>query len=180
MNSFPEWLVPMAATLTQERFSGPEWIFERKFDGIRLLAYKNGDDVQVFSRNHLPKNLPAVRGAVRFRGAFPQIPEGALQDAGRAARAEEARAARAVRRVKWLTGRGWAAAAAVGAATIWGFGWRGVTLLLAFFISASALSRKKTTRNARQVIANGGVAALAALSGSWTWFAGALATANAD
>lgn len=55
-----------------------------------------------------------------------------------------------------------------------------MTLLLAFFISASALSRKKTTRNARQVIANGGVAALAALSGSWTWFAGALATANAD
>ena len=30
----------MAATLTQERFSGPEWMFERKFDGIRLLAYK--------------------------------------------------------------------------------------------------------------------------------------------
>jgi ATP-dependent DNA ligase len=40
--SFPEWLVPMAATLTQERFTGPEWLFERKFDGIRLLAYKNG------------------------------------------------------------------------------------------------------------------------------------------
>jgi hypothetical protein len=27
--AFPEWLEPMAATLTQERFSGPEWIFER-------------------------------------------------------------------------------------------------------------------------------------------------------
>src|SRR5437773_616325 len=36
--SFPEWVEPMAATLTQERFTGPEWIFERKFDGIRLLA----------------------------------------------------------------------------------------------------------------------------------------------
>src|SRR5215213_6643621 len=45
MTAFPEWLVPMAATLTQERFSGPEWIFERKFDGIRLLAYKKGSDV---------------------------------------------------------------------------------------------------------------------------------------
>ena len=32
----------MAATLTQERFTGPEWIFERKFDGIRLLAFKQG------------------------------------------------------------------------------------------------------------------------------------------
>jgi bifunctional non-homologous end joining protein LigD len=61
MSSFPEWLVPMAATLTQERFSGPEWIFERKFDGIRLLAYKKGNDVQLFSRNHLPQNIPAVQ-----------------------------------------------------------------------------------------------------------------------
>ena len=40
MTTFPEWVEPMAATLTQERFTGPEWIFERKFDGIRLLAFK--------------------------------------------------------------------------------------------------------------------------------------------
>src|SRR5215211_7737206 len=64
MASFPEWLVPMAATLTQERFTGPEWIFERKFDGIRLLAYKKGNDVQLFSRNHLPQNIPAVQQAI--------------------------------------------------------------------------------------------------------------------
>ena len=64
MFSFPEWLVPMAATLTQERFSGPEWIFERKFDGIRLLAYKKGNDVQLFTRNHLPHNMPAVEQAI--------------------------------------------------------------------------------------------------------------------
>ena len=32
----------MAATLTQERFTGPDWIFERKLDGIRLLAFKHG------------------------------------------------------------------------------------------------------------------------------------------
>ena len=54
----------MAATLTQERFSGPEWIFERKFDGIRLLAYKKGDDVRLFSRNHLPQNLPTIQHAI--------------------------------------------------------------------------------------------------------------------
>ena len=64
MTAFPEWLVPMAATLTQERFSGAEWIFERKFDGIRLLAYKKGDDVQLFSRNHLPQDLPAIQHAI--------------------------------------------------------------------------------------------------------------------
>src|ERR1700752_4340668 len=54
--SFPEWVVPMAATLTQERFTGPEWIFERKLDGIRMLAFKQGADVRLFSRNQLPLN----------------------------------------------------------------------------------------------------------------------------
>src|SRR5215831_4264512 len=63
-NFFPEWIEPMAATLTQERFTGPEWSFERKFDGIRLLAYKQGKQVELFSRNHLPQNLPAVSQAI--------------------------------------------------------------------------------------------------------------------
>jgi bifunctional non-homologous end joining protein LigD len=60
----------MAATLTRERFSGPDWIFERKLDGIRLLAFKRGGEVQLFSRNHLPQNAayPAYVDAV---GALP-------------------------------------------------------------------------------------------------------------
>ena len=60
----PEWFEPMAATLTQDRFSGPEWIFERKFDGIRLLAFKRGPDVQLFSRNRLPQNIPTLSDAI--------------------------------------------------------------------------------------------------------------------
>ncbi|MEK6321934.1 MAG: ATP-dependent DNA ligase [Acidobacteriota bacterium] len=62
--SFPEWVEPMAATLTQERFTGPEWVFERKLDGIRLLAFKQGPDVRLFSRNRLPQNIPAVAKAI--------------------------------------------------------------------------------------------------------------------
>ena len=54
----------MAATLTQERFNGPEWIFERKFDGIRLLAYKKGSRVELFSRNRLPQTIPALAAAI--------------------------------------------------------------------------------------------------------------------
>jgi bifunctional non-homologous end joining protein LigD len=46
----------MAATLTRERFATPEWVFERKLDGIRLLAFKQGSDVRLFSRNQLPRN----------------------------------------------------------------------------------------------------------------------------
>jgi ATP-dependent DNA ligase len=63
-SSFPDWLEPMAATLTAERFTGPEWIFERKYDGIRLLAYKQDRDVQLFSRNRLPQDCPEIAKAV--------------------------------------------------------------------------------------------------------------------
>lgn len=83
----------------------------------------------------------------------------------------------------WLTRRGAAAALAVGLATTWGMGWRGVLLLFAFFISSSLLTTPKGgagRRNERQVLANGGVAALAALLGNWPAFAGALAAATAD
>lgn len=62
--SFPDWVEPMAATLTQERLTGPEWIFERKFDGIRLLAFKHGQDVRLFSRNRLPQHIPSVVQAI--------------------------------------------------------------------------------------------------------------------
>jgi ATP-dependent DNA ligase len=55
-NAFPDWLEPMAATLTQERFAGPEWVFERKLDGIRLLAFRQGPDIRLLSRNRLPQN----------------------------------------------------------------------------------------------------------------------------
>jgi bifunctional non-homologous end joining protein LigD len=62
--SFPDWIQPMAATLTQERFASPEWSFERKFDGIRLIAYKRGRDVRLFSRNQKPQKIPAVSQAI--------------------------------------------------------------------------------------------------------------------
>jgi bifunctional non-homologous end joining protein LigD len=54
----------MAATLTQDRFTGPEWVFERKLDGIRLLAFKDAAGVRLLSRNRLPQELPAVARAV--------------------------------------------------------------------------------------------------------------------
>jgi len=60
----PDWLEPMAATLTQDRFIGRDWLFERKFDGIRLLAYKRGADVRLYSRNRLPQNLPELARAI--------------------------------------------------------------------------------------------------------------------
>src|SRR5437867_3580334 len=57
----------MAATLTQERFAAPEWVFERKLDGIRLLAFKHGDNVRLLSRNRLAQNqsYPSVVDAIK-------------------------------------------------------------------------------------------------------------------
>ena len=65
LTAFPDWLDPMAATLTYERFGGPDWIFERKFDGIRLLAYRQGRNVRLLSRNQLPQQHPAIEAALR-------------------------------------------------------------------------------------------------------------------
>jgi bifunctional non-homologous end joining protein LigD len=60
----------MAATLTRERFSGPEWVFERKLDGIRLLAFKEERRVRLLSRNRLPQN-EAYPSFVRAIEALP-------------------------------------------------------------------------------------------------------------
>ena len=63
-DEFPDWVEPMAATLTQERFTGPDWTFERKLDGIRLVAFKQGRDVRLFSRTQKQKELPRIAAAV--------------------------------------------------------------------------------------------------------------------
>ena len=75
----PEWLEPMAATLTQERFgTGGDWLFERKFDGIRLLVYKRGNDVRLYSRNRLLQNLPELQRAVARLPAREVILDGEM------------------------------------------------------------------------------------------------------
>jgi bifunctional non-homologous end joining protein LigD len=89
----------MAATLTQERFTGPEWIFERKFDGIRLLAFKQGDEVRLFSRNRLPQHYPAVAAAIA------KLPPRDLILDGEATWRGEDTAAYYVFDVLWLDGR---------------------------------------------------------------------------
>jgi len=96
MTSFPEWIEPMAATLTYERFAGPEWIFERKIDGIRILAFKRGSDVQLFSRNRLPQNIPAIASALADLPGQELIVDGELTWEGGAYHVFD---------VMWLDGR---------------------------------------------------------------------------
>jgi len=49
----PTGAAAMKATLTGERFSDPAWIFERKLDGIRCVAVRDGGPVRLHSRNDL-------------------------------------------------------------------------------------------------------------------------------
>ena len=50
-SAHPEWIAPMLAVLTDARFSDPDWIFERKLDGVRLLVFRDGDRIRLMTRN---------------------------------------------------------------------------------------------------------------------------------
>jgi bifunctional non-homologous end joining protein LigD len=57
---------PMLATATEKVFDDAEWLYEMKWDGYRTIAVKQGDDVQLWSRNELSfnKKFPAIADAV--------------------------------------------------------------------------------------------------------------------
>lgn len=90
----------MAATLTQERFTSPEWTFERKYDGIRALAFKQGRSVRLLSRNRLPQHYPAVVAAIQALDVRDVVLDGELTWRG------ETREAYYVFDVLWIDGRG--------------------------------------------------------------------------
>jgi bifunctional non-homologous end joining protein LigD len=46
----------MKAVLTDEPFSDPNWIFERKLDGIRCLAHRDGSGLRLLSRTDRDMN----------------------------------------------------------------------------------------------------------------------------
>jgi len=50
-NAKPAWFEPELATLTRDRFSDPAWFYERKLDGERCLAFRDGDELRLMTRN---------------------------------------------------------------------------------------------------------------------------------
>ena len=57
----------MLATLSKEPVTGPEWVYEEKYDGIRAVAYRDGDRVRLLSRTgqDLTAGFSSVADAVR-------------------------------------------------------------------------------------------------------------------
>jgi bifunctional non-homologous end joining protein LigD len=45
----------MLATLVREPFNREGWIYEEKYDGYRIVAYKDGEKVQLLSRNSIDR-----------------------------------------------------------------------------------------------------------------------------
>lgn len=52
------------ARLHHEAFSYPGWLYERKLDGVRILAHRRGTDIRLWTRNHKARH-----------GHFPEIVE---------------------------------------------------------------------------------------------------------
>jgi bifunctional non-homologous end joining protein LigD len=67
MATVPFRTAPMLATLVDEPFTRPNWTFEEKYDGVRILAYKEGAKVTLFSRNAIDRTVryPEIATALR-------------------------------------------------------------------------------------------------------------------
>ena len=62
----PKLTQPMLATLSEKPFNSKEWLFELKLDGMRALVSKNGDKIDMWTRNgkSLIHRFPALASAV--------------------------------------------------------------------------------------------------------------------
>ena len=56
MAKIPFHVAPMLATLVEKPFSKANWVFEEKYDGVRMLAYKEGSKVSLISRNAIKRS----------------------------------------------------------------------------------------------------------------------------
>ena len=63
---------PMKAVLSDQPFSDPDWLFERKLDGIRCIGIKDKSGVRLMSRT-----------ARQMNDQFPEIAEALRQEPAR-------------------------------------------------------------------------------------------------
>jgi bifunctional non-homologous end joining protein LigD len=69
-NTIPFRISPMLASLAREPFQRKGWVFEEKYDGYRIVAYKEGKNVQLYSRNAIERaaRYPHIAAGI---GALP-------------------------------------------------------------------------------------------------------------
>jgi bifunctional non-homologous end joining protein LigD len=74
-----EFVTPMKARLVDRAPRGTDWIYEIKFDGIRAITVKNGESVDLYSRNHLKlSHYDEINAAVRELPAESAVIDGEI------------------------------------------------------------------------------------------------------
>jgi bifunctional non-homologous end joining protein LigD len=70
----------MMATLVDAAFDHPDWIFEPKFDGLRVLVRFDGRNLTLISRNDKPQEgvFPDVAAALRKAATGPLVADGEI------------------------------------------------------------------------------------------------------
>lgn len=68
----PFRISPMLAALTAKPFDEPGWVYEEKYDGIRLLAYKEGSHVKLLTRNNIERSESFHRITRTIRALQPK------------------------------------------------------------------------------------------------------------
>jgi bifunctional non-homologous end joining protein LigD len=77
-NAIPFRIHPMLATLVRKPFEKRGWVYEEKYDGFRIVAYKEGDRVSLMSRNDIDRSarLPHIANAVKALGSRTLLLDG--------------------------------------------------------------------------------------------------------
>ncbi|HEV2500424.1 MAG TPA: non-homologous end-joining DNA ligase [Terriglobia bacterium] len=70
-NRIPFRIKPMLATLVREPFHKLGWVYEEKYDGDRIVAYKEGDQVRMLSRSGIDRTRQFPQIAAEIRGLQP-------------------------------------------------------------------------------------------------------------
>jgi len=67
MSKVPFRISPMLATLVDAPFRRTDWVFEEKYDGVRILAYKEDSDVFLISRSAINRTskYPEIASAIQ-------------------------------------------------------------------------------------------------------------------
>jgi len=78
--AMPSWVEPQLATLTRERFSSPAWIFERKLDGERCLAFAGAAGVRLMTRNEhdITGTFPEIANALEAQRSGDLVVDGEI------------------------------------------------------------------------------------------------------
>jgi bifunctional non-homologous end joining protein LigD len=71
----PEWIDP---ALTKDRFSSPDWMFERKLDGERCITYRDGSGLRLMTRNQkvVTHTYPELEAALSAQSASGFVIDG--------------------------------------------------------------------------------------------------------